>query len=309
MVPWAARWLRNGAAFEPMTCSKAWFSSTITMRWLGWSGCAARAWAGGEVTPARVVAQPISTATTTVLAAVVRHLPTPAIGDPSSTPRPSHATLAHDPAAVVPAGGHFPVPASCNLGRTSDAAARGSRGIVRCPARPWVVACRGPVPVRGGRAHTLRHGRDRRELAVRRSHSRAGPSGGGVRPRRRRRSADPVRRRRGRRRQDPAGRPVRRSGPRARRAGAARRLRRAGRDGAAVRAPGPGAPRPGPRARAGGPGRAGRAGPAAAGPAAARARAGGGLDRPGRRLVGAGAAVRGAARPAGAPGRPVPDRA
>src|SRR4029453_14509403 len=108
--PWAARWLRNGAAFEPMTCSKAWFSSTTTMRWLGWSGCAGGAWAGGEGTRARVDAQLISTDTTPVMAAVVRHLPTPAIGDPSSTPRRSPPTLAHDPAAVVPAGGPFRVP-------------------------------------------------------------------------------------------------------------------------------------------------------------------------------------------------------
>jgi AcrR family transcriptional regulator len=166
-----------------------------------------------------------------------------------------------------------------------------------------------PVPIGG--AHTLRHGRGRRELALRRSRSGAGPSRGGVRRRPRRRAADAVRRRGGRGRQDPARHPVRRAGPGRRRAGAAGRLHRAGRDVAAVCARGPGAARAGPGAEAGRPGRAGRAGAAAAGPPAARARPGRGtgLGRARRRLVGAGPAVRGGPRPAGAPRRPVPDHA
>src|SRR5262245_52158513 len=134
-----------------MTCSKAWFSSTTTMRWLGRSLRAGRAWAGREVTPARVDAQLIAATTATVMAAVARHLPTPAIVDPSSTPRPSHPTLAHDPAAVVPTGGHFRVPASCNLGRTSDAATgSGASSDAR-------LRCRNPFMQLAGDPHGAGH--------------------------------------------------------------------------------------------------------------------------------------------------------
>jgi hypothetical protein len=74
--------LRNGAAFEPMICSKAWFSSTTTMRWLGRAVRGRSGWvaastegvdlpdedgASGGLPSARADAQLASPATTTTV--------------------------------------------------------------------------------------------------------------------------------------------------------------------------------------------------------------------------------------------------
>src|SRR6266545_451413 len=73
----AASRLMNGAAGEPMICSKEWFSSITTMMWLGWGAGRSGSAASGRLAPASGTPQPASPTAATTATARRDHLPRP----------------------------------------------------------------------------------------------------------------------------------------------------------------------------------------------------------------------------------------
>src|SRR6266540_2413890 len=67
----------NGAAGEPMICSKEWFSSITTMMWLGWGAGRPGSAASGRLAPASGTPQPASPTAATTATARRDHLPRP----------------------------------------------------------------------------------------------------------------------------------------------------------------------------------------------------------------------------------------